>query len=100
MVGLEAIAVGITRKVEPVPGPTLAILRRSQQPVHCLVVCVGRTVGQKGGHFMIRWRQADQIEGDAPQQRDLVSLRRWCQILAFEFARIKASIEFRTQPGV
>ena len=64
---LVAVRVGETREVEPLRGHTLAIARRHEQPVHDVLVGVGRTVGHKGVDLLqCRW-QAGEIEAHAAQ---------------------------------
>ena len=41
-VGLEALALGVARQVQPVPGPSLAIVRRLQEPIDYPFVSSGR----------------------------------------------------------
>ena len=61
-VGLIAVAVGIARSIEPGERHALAILRRAQQPIDDLLVCVRRRVLQKRVELRWRRRQTDQVE--------------------------------------
>ena len=74
LVLLEAVGVGIARRVEPVAAPALAVVRRRQQPVDLLLVGVRDFVGQERIDFFDRRRQADQIETQAAEQRDAIGL--------------------------
>ena len=62
LVFLEAVRVRITRRIEPLAAPLLAVMRRRKQPLHLLLVGVRRFVGEKRIHFLRRRRQADEIE--------------------------------------
>ena len=62
--------------VEPVPGPTLAIARRSQQAIRESFESVGRRVGRKNRHVLGRRRQTDQVEVQPPDKRLAVGLGR------------------------
>ena len=55
-IGLETIGIGISRQVEPVPAPALAILRGGEQTVHYFRECVGRVIGQEPLHVFGRGR--------------------------------------------
>ena len=97
--GVELVAarLGVAHQVEPVPAPALAEVRRGQQPVHHLLVGVGDVVVEEGVDFVGRRRQADQVEGDAPQQRALVGGGRGRQLLLFELGEDEASTGPRGQ---
>lgn len=67
-VALEAVGLGIADHVQPVAAPTLAIVRRSQQPIDQFFVSVGRGVGHIGGDLGRRRRQPGQIVRHAAKQ--------------------------------
>ena len=66
---LVTAGIGIARGVEPDDRHPLAIGRRLQQPVNQPLVGIRRRVGEKGCDFLLIWRQASQIERDAPDER-------------------------------
>src|SRR5207247_3099769 len=69
-----AIPVGITPDVHPVSRPALGILARSEQAIDDLLVCIGRSVRQKGTQLLAcRW-QADEVELNTAQENFLP----WC----------------------
>ena len=70
-VPLVAVGLGVADQVEPVPGPALAVLRRSQQPVHHPGEGARGGVGQKGLHFVRSGRQPGQVVIGAAQQHPL-----------------------------
>ena len=79
LIFLIAVGIGIARGIQPVAAPTLAIMRRLQQPVHLLLVGALAFVLQEGVHFRNGGRQADQVQTYAPQQRDAVGFGGWLQ---------------------
>ena len=79
-VHLEAVALGEPDDVEPVPRPSLAVVRRREQPVGQLRKrpgCVTRSAAGvfEGRDLLGRWRQADQVERHAADERSRVGLR-------------------------
>jgi hypothetical protein len=56
-----AVAVGVARQVEPVAGPPLAVVRRSQQAVHQPLISVGAIVGEKIADLFGSGREAGEI---------------------------------------
>ena len=68
LVFLEAVGIGVARRVEPVAAPTLAVVRRIEQPPDLLLVGILAVVVQIGVDFVERGRQADEVEAQAPQQ--------------------------------
>ena len=66
---LVTIAVGVTRKIKPVPAPALAEMRRTQQPIHEPFVGVRARVVNELADFLRLRRQAEQIEAQAANQR-------------------------------
>src|ERR1051325_4574692 len=51
-------------------------MRRCEQPLDLLFVSDWALVRKKRVHFLDRWREADEIEAQSAQQRDLIRLRR------------------------
>src|SRR5205823_5855784 len=89
-VGLESFALGVAGKVEPVPRPAFAVTRGGEQAVHDFVERFGGVVGEESVHgFSRRW-QANQIEGRAADQSDLVRGRCGPQSLRFQFGEDKS----------
>ncbi len=74
-VGVVRGRLGVAHHVEPMPGPTLAVMRRIEQPVHDPFIRLRRVIAQKCGDLVGRRRESGQIERDSPQQRQLVG--RW-----------------------
>ena len=68
LVELEAVGFGEPRQVEPVLSPTFAKLRAREQPVDQAFVALWRAVGQESTLFLEAWRQAGQVEAQAPQE--------------------------------
>src|SRR5262249_37765952 len=62
LVALESLAFAVANDVQPVTGPTLAVVWRVEQPIDQALVRAGRGVVDKGLDFVRRRRQADQIE--------------------------------------
>src|SRR5207244_1078326 len=44
---LESIGVGVARRIQPVPPPALAVMRRSEESLHLLLIGVPAPVGEK-----------------------------------------------------
>ncbi len=89
-VGLESFALGVAGKVEPVTGPAFAVTSGGEQAVHDLVERFGRVVGEESVHFFRRRWQANQIEGRAADQGDLVRGRCGPQSFRFQFGEHKS----------
>ena len=81
LVALVAVGVGVAHDVEPVPRPPLAVARVGEERVHKLLVGARRAVVDEGEHFLGRWRQADEIEAEAADQRAAVGLGREGELL-------------------
>ena len=93
VVFVHAGRVGIARDIEPVPAPTLAILRRGEQPVDDLREGIRGVVRQKLVDLLQSGRQARQIECRAPQQRQLRGWRgRLESTFSSNFARMNRSM--------
>ena len=79
LVLFKAVRVGIPRRVEPVPSPTLTVVRRFEQPLDLFFVGVRCRIRQKRIDLINRGRQPNQIEMQSAQQRNLVGLGRLSQ---------------------
>jgi hypothetical protein len=64
---LSTVGIGISHHVQPPQCPSLAVMRRGQQPVHDLLIRVGALVEEWVDFSRFR-RQSRQVECDAPQQ--------------------------------
>src|SRR5262249_1496999 len=92
------VGFGIADQVQPVPGPALAIMRRGEQPIDHFGEGDGRLIGQEVCDFArSRW-QADQVEGDAPDERPLIGAWGWFKTLFLELGQDK-SIDGRSRPS-
>ena len=73
---LEALALGISRHIQPMPPPSLPVARRRQQPFHQPLVRARRLVRHERIDLRRRRRQTDQVEAQSPDQRGAVGGRR------------------------
>src|SRR5207247_1026486 len=87
LVAFEAGGVGVASQVKPMTAPALSVLRRGKQPVHNLGESVRGTVGQKRLRLLGGWRQTDEIEGGAAEQRDLIRGRAGLEVLLLELGQ-------------
>ena len=62
------IGVCITGQIEPLPSPSLAIMRGGQQAVHGILIGLRGRAGEPGGQFCGGGGEAGQVEADAPEQ--------------------------------
>ncbi len=67
-----SLGVGIACDVEPISGPSLAVVRRIQQSFHDPGKGLRRLIGQKVANFVGGRRQANQIEGRPANQRPFI----------------------------
>ena len=67
-------------RIQPVPRPALAMARRSEQPIHQMLVSLRIAVLFKRHHLGKRRRQPVQIEIHSPNERATVRFRRRCQL--------------------
>ncbi len=81
---LIAIRVRIPRRIQPMPAPTLSVVRRVQQTLDLLLVRARIPVSQKRIHFRDGRRKADQVQAQPPEQRDLVSFGRWFELFLLQ----------------
>ena len=64
---LVPVGFGEARQVEPMPGLSLAVMRRSQQSIDDAFIGLRRIVADEIFDFGRLWRHADQIERHAAQ---------------------------------
>ena len=98
VVALVAVRLGVADHVEPMPCPTLAVLRPGQQLVHDFAIGFRRLILQKPPLFLGRRRQADQIEVDAPQQRPPIGRGRGPDSFFFQ-PRQNEAVDGRPHPS-
>ena len=67
--------VGVASDIEPVPGPSLAVVRRGEQPIDDFLECSGRIVGDEIIQLLGSGRQADQVERRPANEGLLIGLR-------------------------
>ena len=100
LIALKAIRVGVADDVQPVPSPSLAVMRAGKQPIDKFLVSIRRVVGEKRFDLFGRGRQPDQIEIQAAYQRSAIPLREGFNPLASRPARIKRSTGVLIQAGL
>ena len=66
LVTLITFGLGVARDIEPVPPPAFAILWPRQEIIDNMLECTVGRIARKRPLLFRRWRQADQIEVDAP----------------------------------
>ena len=76
LVSLEPMRVGVMSHVEPVPRPTLSIMRRFEQPIDESFIRPRIAIPFKRRDLVRRRRQAMQIKRQPPNQRPPVGLGR------------------------
>src|SRR5437879_5230005 len=69
VVDFEAAGIGVADDVEPVAAPALSVVWGRQQPFDQVFVGIGPIVLRKNLALVRGWRQADEIEIGAAQQR-------------------------------
>ena len=77
LVLVVAVRVAVMGHVEPVPAPSLAVMRAGEQSIDQGFVGVRRSIVQKLLDFLGRRRQADQVEREAADQRAAIGLGGW-----------------------
>ena len=70
----EAVALGVSRQVEPVPRPTPAVPRIGEQPVDEPFIGIGRGVGDERRHVGRLGRHAEEVERETPNERGPIGL--------------------------
>ena len=94
---IEPVGIGVPRYIEPMSTPTLAVMRRFEQPADDPFVCLWRIVGKIRGSFFNSGRQADQIVGDSPKPHAFAGRRRRLQARLFQPGHHK-SVDRRSNP--
>ena len=84
LVLLEPVRIGVAGRIQPVPTPAFAVMRRSQQSGHRSIPCIRGFVGEEPIHLGRRRRESGEIEVESAQQGDAVRLRRGLQPLGLE----------------
>src|SRR5262249_29221354 len=92
---LVPVAVGVAGSIEPVPTPSLAVMRRREQSIDHLLVSVRAPVREERINLGRRRRQSGEIEVDAADERGPVGFRRWSGTSFSSRARMKLSIGLR-----
>src|SRR5262249_17872867 len=78
LIGLEAIALGITDEVEPIQGPSFSITRRGEQPIDEFLIRIRRAVVYESLYLFRSRRKADHVKVKTANEREMIGLRRWC----------------------
>ena len=65
---VQAVRIGVTREVKPVPAPALAVLRAAEEVVDDGLESGFARIGGEGGGFFGRWRDADEIEIESAEE--------------------------------
>ena len=73
---LVAVAVRVTREVQPVTAPAFAEMRRAQQPIYQPLIRIRPRVGHELAYLLGLGRQPEQIQAQPPDQRVAVRLGR------------------------
>ena len=76
LVALEAMGVGIVRKIEPVPGEALPKMRRREETIDQLPIGIGSLILHEGLDRLRRRGQPMQVEGEPPNQRGPIGFGR------------------------
>ena len=84
-IGVGQSVVDIARRVEPVPAPTLAVVRRGQQRIDESLVGIGLRIGEKRCDRRRFRGQTDQIEIRTTDQRTAIGLGGKRDSLGFQF---------------
>ena len=90
LITLEAMRVGVVGDVEPVAGPTLAVVCRREEAVEELFVGIGGMVGNERGHLVGSRRQPEQIKRQPANERATVGLGGRCEVFRGERGPHKA----------
>ena len=69
LVSLEAMGIRIVGDIQPMPSPSLAVLRRSEHSIDQSLPRIGGSIGNEVIHLFRSWRDAEQIKTQASDQR-------------------------------
>ena len=72
---VEAVEVGVTQDIEPVPGPANSVLRVGEKMIDNFVVGVGGLIFEKCVLFGDGRRESDEVEIEAAQEGQLIGWR-------------------------
>ena len=92
-----AIGICVTRYIQPLAGPAFAIVRRSQQSIHNLVVGIRAAVREIVVDLLQRGRKADKIKAQTPDKSGAIRFRRRPHMFVFQ-TRQHESINRITDP--
>ena len=76
-VHLITVGVGVSGEVQPAPRHVFAVMRRSEQAIHQLLVGVWRGVVHERLHLVPAWWKPGEIEAESPGKRVTISFRFW-----------------------
>ena len=79
-----AVRFGVADKIQPVPRPTLSVVRGCEQPLDDILESLRRVVGEKVPDLLGRRRKADQVKRDSPQEGAFAGRRSRRQSFGFE----------------
>src|SRR5438552_13174755 len=65
LVLLITVGVSVAGRVQPLPAPALAVVRRAEQPFDLFLVSVLASVGEKGIHLLRCRRKPNQVQAQA-----------------------------------
>ena len=68
----ETVPVGVPPDVHPVSTPAFAVMRTFKQSINDTVPRSRTIVSQERSQFILRWRKADQVKINPPQQQRLL----------------------------
>src|SRR5688572_2015894 len=68
VIELETATISVTGEIEPVPSPSFAVMRRSQQAIDYFFKSVSGAIRKKRVYILWRWREPNQVEIYAPQE--------------------------------
>ncbi len=94
-----ALGVGVAGEVEPDAGPALAVAGAGEESVDEALVGVGGMVGEEGVDLVGGWREAGEVEGDAPDEGVPVGAGGGAEALGLEAGEDEA-VEVALAPGL
>src|ERR1041385_3750271 len=85
-------------RIQPMPGPSLAVARRCEKALDDLFICVSAAVRRKQADFIGRRRKANEIERQATYQCAAIRFGRRRELLLLQFGKDE-SIEIIAWPA-
>ena len=79
IVEMQAVRVGVARRIQPVAGAMLPVAWRREQLVHEFFIRTGRGIIHDSLHLLRRGRQPREIQRHPPRQRPPIRFRRRLQ---------------------